>query len=97
MIFQEYLCPIYLEFLLPRSMTALQGVALTFSFKVIGNKFNSNSIAGVMVKNWNNLPPELRHLENFEQFQNNLKTYYFKEWLIEKGILQLLDRPVICL
>ena len=51
-----------------------------------GNKFYRNSIAARMVINWNSLPSELRHLENFEQFQRDLKTYYFKKWLIEKGI-----------
>ena len=51
-----------------------------------GNKFNNNSIAGKMVKHWNDLSPELRHLENFEQFRNNLKTHYFKKWLDSKGI-----------
>ena len=84
-------CPIYLEgiFITKKFDCNTRGSSDIFILSdrdPEGNKFNINSIAGVMVKNWNNLPPELRHLENFEQFQNNLKTYYFKEWLIEKGI-----------
>ena len=39
-----------------------------------------------MVKNWNDLPANLRHLENMEKFKKDLKTYYFTQWLSEKGL-----------
>ena len=51
-----------------------------------GYKFGNNSIARKMVKNWNDLPANLRHLENMEKFKKDLKTYYFALWLSERGL-----------
>ena len=46
-----------------------------------------NSIASKMVKNWNELPAGLRHLENFDRFLKELKTYYFSQWLKDKNLV----------
>ena len=51
-----------------------------------GCKFDYNSIAKKMVNNWNSLPASLRHLENLEKFKIELKTFYFKTWLYDKGL-----------
>ena len=51
-----------------------------------GRKFDKNSIVFKMVQNWNELPADLRHLENFDRFLKDLKTYYFSLWLNEKGL-----------
>ena len=40
---------------------------------------NINSTYGKMVKNWNELPCELRYVTNYNKFSKDLKTYYFKK------------------
>ena len=51
-----------------------------------GRKFDKNSIVFKMVQNWNELPASLRHLENFDRFLKDLKTYYFSQWLNDKDL-----------
>ena len=84
-------CPAYLDgILITKSFVRdTRGSADLFILKNYDSseqKFDKNSIASKLVNNWNELPASLRHLEDFDKFLQNLKTFYFNNWLIEKGL-----------
>ena len=82
----HYLCDIFVTKDFVRNTRGSSDIFILENSDPTGCKFGNNSIASKMVKNWNDLPTSLRYLENLDKFKKDLKTYYFEQWLTEKGL-----------